>query len=251
MLDDLRNRVLAATLADEGPNLDDQPSRLWCSRSEYQDTQPVDDNQALHMPVLIESLRQLNVSSPASKDPRSMQSGFSDNSPPDISHLVESFQHLHTSDPHIDEPPLLSRGDPNHGQSPVNHSDQRPTDERHRANGRSGARESNKATSKAHQIMDRITVRLQACIDTLVEPVTQRSLAKAKTVHRQLWDSLQSCNRQVPSVIAKRADLERSIRELGSRIDMLHKDVPEDDCEPVYYNTGTSQVQTFAAWSLI
>jgi hypothetical protein len=230
MAEELSNRVFAATLDDDGVNVDEQPSRLFCTRAEYQaectpDT--VYPPDIADVANLIDGFRQLNLMPVNNPDqPTPVQSTHSLPTPVQSVHsLLKPVQSTHSLLTPVQSTHSLPVALSNQNRDPLS------------------KKEKHHATLNAHHIMDRVQDRIEACWQTLEQPMTRETLQQVELEHSRLLATLRNCSRQVTSVIERRSALGKNLASLGDMIRDKHSFMPEDKT-PLFYDTGEFLLRT-------
>jgi len=198
--------VFAHTLADNGPNINAQPSRLWVSRSEYQGSAAFQTNSnEIPISAIIDGVRTLQALSPSTN----------------VSGLLNRFQELAIS-------PDRVQGD---HRSPI------PTHSSKSAQ----KKERNRATKKAHDILEGLEKRCQQYIDRVEQAgmnITRDDIGYIEAQVTSLYKGLENVKRNTESVMLRKNAVEKSLSGLHALIDRLRLQHPPMNNDPILYDTS-------------
>ena len=228
LVDDVAATIVVSTLADSMPSDESQPSRLWSSRTEFQNSLPRPDPVAAEHAIIsvVDRLASIDLSSANVSDPPTGKL------PP-----IKSTQPtLRTQEPHASQYSSLSK------------------------------RENNKMTKVTHRALDVVEDCVESALEKLtalekgtsqgipapwsLERIIQSlssietTLAKAQSV----FDSVKRCT---PSIDKRRNPIRFRLTRLHERFLILRSAYPVTRVGPLEYNSGWFLFHDLQCFSLI
>jgi hypothetical protein len=213
--------TFAFTLTDEGPDHTNQPSKLFTSRDEFQNTTR-DHLPDLSAPIsaedLLDAFGRLSLNDEHAP-PSTMDDIISDGAGT-LSNTQIGVASLH----HNPRSPPLRRRKP----SP-------PRNDLSRA--AKSKQERNNRTTKALGVLDAIATRIDTCMEKLAPPVSYDTLDLLETELRTLRSALERVKRSTESVLSRRYEVNSRLENLGGRVVEIRNIMPEAS-SPVSVDAG-------------
>jgi hypothetical protein len=219
-IDEISARTFALALMDDGPDSAIQPSKLWTSRSEFQQgasqSHQLPDH-SISPPVsdIVESVTRLSLAVPSSNLPIN-------NATPSTAPIPLSDAADNTAASTLTLMPSIS---------PPPHNEMR---EQRRVQ----KKEKNHRTSKILRIFDRIDVEIAACQRKLDGTPMLDVLQEIEMTLSYLHPAVERVKRSTPSIDARKRHIVEQLESLESRVSGWRLLIPASMQDPISYNAG-------------
>jgi hypothetical protein len=229
-LDEGAAQIFTTALFDEGPDLDQLPSKLWTSRNDFQASRAcVTPPSSMHPSSAIQSLtdavHRLAIS-PSPSLTEQFQGLHLSETPPSPSRLIERNQKLN-----ISEIPALAASCSTDGMSGQGvHQSRRAV-----SNEITNKKDCSQFTQSALHIIDSVEAHLQQCSGKLAAVPTIAVLQEVRTIVSRSREALEKITRRTPRLDARKSDVTQLLRNVEGQL--LELDTVSQN-EPLIYPTG-------------